>query len=141
MRKPISTRSHALLDYATIGKFMLLPRVMGWSKPMVRAMDCVALVKLGYTLLTRHELGAFKLLPMKAHLGMDVAGGAMIAALPFAVGDEDPATIATCAAMGAFDIIVAPLTETEMPGDNALESSSGNPSLVSSAMQQAAYVR
>ena len=139
MRK-ISTKTHALLDYATIGKFMLLPRVMGWSKGMTRAMDCVALVKLGYTLLTRHELGAFKLLPMKAHLGMDVAGGAMIAALPFAVGDEDPSTIATCAAMGAFDIVVAPLTETEMPDDNPLVSRGDRP-LVSSAMQQAAYAR
>jgi hypothetical protein len=118
MRKPISTKTHAILDYLTISSFVLLPRVLGFSKELTRGMDAVAITKLAYTLLTRHELGAYKVLPMKAHLAMDVAGGAMLAALPFAVGEEDPAAIGTCVAMGVFDIAAAPLTETEPRPDS-----------------------
>lgn len=114
MRKPISTKTHAFLDYATIAKFLLLPRVMGFSRTVTNGMTAVGLVKLAYTLLTNHEGGAYKVLPMKAHLAMDVAGGAMLCALPFADEEADEAEIGVCCALGAFDIVAAPLTETEM---------------------------
>ena len=114
MRKPISTKSHAFLDYLTITKFLLLPRVMGFSKTVTNGMTAVALVKLGYTLLTRHEGGVAKVLPMKAHLAMDVVGGAMMCAVPFADDNADETEIGVCCALGAFDILAAPMTETEM---------------------------
>lgn len=114
MRKPISTKTHAFLDYLTIAKFLLLPRVMRFSKTVTNGMTAVALVKLGYTLMTRHEGGVIKALPMKAHLAMDVAGGALMCALPFASDDPDETEIGVCCALGAFDIVAAPLTETEM---------------------------
>ena len=114
MRKPISTKTHAFLDYLTITKFLLLPRVMGFSQTVTNGMTAVALVKLAYTLLTRHEGGVMKVLPMKAHLAMDVAGGAMLCALPFASEDADETEIGVCCALGTFDIVAAPLTETEM---------------------------
>ena len=82
-------------------------------------MTCVGLTKLAYTLLTKHEGGLYKVLPVKAHLAMDAAGGAMLAALPFMTGhDADDLETAVCAGMGAFDIAAAPLTETEpRPGN------------------------
>ena len=114
MRKPISTKTHAFLDYMTIAKFLLLPRVMGFSRTVTNGMTAVGLVKLAYTLLTNHEGGVCKVLPMKAHLAMDVAGGAMLCALPFADEDADETAIGVCCALGTFDIVAAPLTETEM---------------------------
>ena len=114
MRKPISTKTHAFLDYLTIAKFLLLPRVMGFSRTVTNGMTAVGLVKLAYTLLTNHEGGVYKVLPVKAHLAMDVAGGAMLCALPFADEDADDTEIGVCCALGAFDIVAAPLTETEM---------------------------
>ena len=114
MRKPISTKTHAFLDYLTITKFLLLPRVLGFSRTVTNGMTAVALVKLAYTLFTRHEGGLYKVMPMKAHLAMDVTGGAMLCALPFADEDADDTEIGVCCALGAFDIVAAPLTETEM---------------------------
>ena len=111
--KPISTRTHALLDYLTVAKFLVLPRVMGFNKTVTNGMTAIGLVKLAYTLLTRHEGGVYKVLPMKAHLAMDVAGGAMLCALPFVDGEEDSAATGVCVSLGAFDILAAPLTETE----------------------------
>ena len=118
MRKPISTRTHAVLDYLTISSFLFVPRLLHFSKPVTAGMTAVGLTKLAYTLITRHEGGVRKLLPVKAHLAMDVAGGAMLCALPFMAGhDADDLETAVCAGMGAFDIAAAPLTETEMrPG-------------------------
>lgn len=114
MFKPISTKTHAVLDYATAAKFLLLPRVMGWSKDLTNAMSLVGLMKLGYTLLTRHEGGVYPVLPMKAHLALDTLGGATLCALPFLTGEQDEGATATCVGLGLFDIAAAPLTQTNM---------------------------
>ena len=113
MRKPISTKTHAMLDYLTIGKFLILPRVLGFSETVTNGMTAVGLVKLAYTLMTRHEGGVVKVLPMQAHLAMDVVGGATLCALPFLDDDSDVTEQAVCCALGAMDIAVAPMTETE----------------------------
>jgi hypothetical protein len=84
MRKPISTKTHAFLDYITATKLLLLPRMLGFSETVTNAMTAAGLVKLTYTLLTNHEGGVMKVLPMKAHLAMDAVGGASLCALPFA---------------------------------------------------------
>ena len=115
MYKPISTKAHGVLDYLTIATFFTLPRVMGWSKPLTDGMTALALGKLGYTLMTRHELGLVKKLPMQAHLALDAAGGAALCAMPMLLGDEDDVGAAgACCALGVFDIVAAPMTETTM---------------------------
>jgi hypothetical protein len=142
MRKPISTKTHAVLDYLTIGSFLFVPRLLNFSKTVTTGMTAVGLTKLAYTLLTRHELGAYKVLPMKAHLAMDVAGGAMLCALPFMAGhDADDLETAVCAGMGAFDIAAAPLTETAMrPGSASISQARlpGTESTVGDAVSGAA---
>ena len=141
MRKPISTRTHAVLDYLTISSFLFLPRLLNFSKPVTTGMTAVGLTKLAYTLLTRHEGGACKVLPVKAHLAMDAVGGAMLCALPFMAGHEaDDLETAVCAGMGAFDIAAAPLTETEMrPGSTISQTPlPGTGTTVGQAMSTAA---
>jgi hypothetical protein len=112
MRKPISTAMHGVLDYLTVATFFTLPRALGCSEQFTRAVDTVALGKLGYTLLTRHELGVVKLIPMKTHLALDCAAGAALAALPFILDEDNEAATAAFVALGAFDIAAAPLTQT-----------------------------
>jgi hypothetical protein len=124
MRKPISTELHGVLDYLTIGTFALLPKLLGLSKPMSAAVQSVALTKLCYTLLTDHELGVVRKLPMKAHLALDCVGGATLAALPFIFNEEDEVATATLVGLGLFDIAAAPMTQTtsttrSLPRDGA----------------------
>ena len=115
MYKPISTKTHGVLDYLTIATFITLPRVMGWSRGLTQGMTMLALGKLGYTLFTRHELAPFRKLPMSAHLALDAAGGAALCAMPTLLGDEDDVGAQeTCCALGLFDIVAAPLTQTTM---------------------------
>jgi hypothetical protein len=112
MKKLISRRTHGLLDYLTVVFALTFPRVLCSSDRTRNAVTLLALGKLSYALFTRHELGLVKTIPMKAHLTLDAAGGAALCALPFALEEEDPATIGACLAMGIFDVLAAPMTDT-----------------------------
>jgi cytochrome P450 len=109
----ISTRTHAILDLATAGFALAFPRLLGASDRFTNIMTTVAVGKITYGLLTRHELGAIKLLPMKTHLALDAAGGAAVCALPFVLDEEENPAITACAVgLGLLDIVAAPLTDS-----------------------------
>ena len=109
----ISTRTHALLDLAANGFALAFPRLLGAGPRFTRIMTALALAKLGYGLLTRHELGVVKILPMKAHLTLDAIAGAATSVLPFALDEEDenPAVTVSAAALGFSEMITASVTE------------------------------
>ena len=126
----ISTKTHGILDYLTVGFALTFPRMLGCSKEFTNAVTMIALGKLGYAMMTKHELGVAKVIPMKAHLTMDAVGGATLAALPFLMDEDNPAAVACAVGMGLFDIAAAPITDTT---DN-VDSSSGSPSDESSML-------
>jgi hypothetical protein len=110
--KLISTRTHGVLDLMTAGTLAALPRLMGWSPRVTAALTGMAAGMLGYSLLTRYEFGLLKVLPMRAHLALDAASGAMLCASPWLFDDEDPEVTATLAGIGLFELAAAALTET-----------------------------
>lgn len=112
MNKPIPTRAHAVLDLVSAGAAILLPRMLNCNPRTTSAITGLALSKLAYGIMTRHELGLVKKIPMKAHLALDAVGGVAMGAVPLAVGDDDPAALALCVGLGAFDLVAAPLTQT-----------------------------
>jgi hypothetical protein len=110
----ISTRTHAFLDFATAGFAMAFPRALGASARFTNIVTTVALTKICYALLTKHELGVFKVLPMKTHLVLDTIGGAALCALPFMIDEDENCEVTACAVgLGLFDIAAAPITETD----------------------------
>ena len=109
----ISTKTHGILDYLTVGFALAFPRMLRCSSGFTNAVTMIALGKLGYAMMTKHELGVAKVIPMKAHLTMDAVGGATLAALPFLMDEENPAAIACAVGMGLFDIAAAPITSTD----------------------------
>jgi hypothetical protein len=116
----ISTRTHGVLDYLTVGFALAFPRVLGCSQKFTNAVTAIALGKLAYAMMTRHELGLVKMIPMKTHLALDAVGGATLAALPFLMDeDEDPAAVGCAVGMGLFDIAAAPITQTTPVADDA----------------------
>lgn len=117
--KPISTKAHGVLDFLTVGFALAFPRVLDCNKTFTNAVTMLALGKLGYGLLTRHELAAHRWIPMKAHLAMDAVGGVALCALPFLTDEDDLAARCCAIGMGVFDIVAAPLTETEMRPSSA----------------------
>lgn len=115
MNKPISTKIHGVLDYLTVPTLIALPRALGWSKNLTNVLTASAAGLLGYSIMTRYELGLFKKLPMIAHLSLDATSGAMLAAAPFVFGkknDRNKLTIGIFAGLGAYEIAAALLTQT-----------------------------
>ena len=112
MRKPIPTKVHGALDYITAAFLHTLPRVMGWSKPVTRLLDAAGAGATAYSLMTDYELGAVKVLPMKAHLTLDALSGGALVGAAMVMDDEDPDVRATLAAIGAWEIAAALLTRT-----------------------------
>jgi hypothetical protein len=116
MNKPISTKVHGVLDYYTAPTLMAIPRLMGWGKTVTNLLTVAGLGMMGYSFITRYELGLFKLLPMPGHLTIDVIAGAGLAVSPFVLlrgAERTPLKTAVLVGFGLYEIIVAPLTQTE----------------------------
>ncbi len=109
----ISTKAHGMLDYMTAGTLVALPRALGWSKSATTLLTNMAIGTVGYSLLTRYELGLLKVLPMTGHLALDAMSGALLCGAPFLLLDEDSTVTAAFVALGLFEIGAAVMTDTE----------------------------
>ena len=111
--KLFSTKTHGVLDYVTAGTLFALPRMMDWSPAARSLLTNASLGTVAYSLLTRYELGLWKVLPMKGHLALDAMSGLLLAAAPFLLLDEDTSANAVFVALGLFEIGASLMTETE----------------------------
>jgi len=80
MNKPISTKTHGILDYLTVPTLLVLPRMLGVSKKVSTLLTGTAFGLLVYSMLTRYELGLFKLLHIPNEPAIDMLSGTMLAA-------------------------------------------------------------
>lgn len=111
--KPFSTKTHGMLDYLSAGAMLVVPRLLGWNKDVTRLLTGAALGTIGYSLLTRYELGALKLLPMPAHLSLDAVQGVLLGSAPLTFLKVNPAVAASLVGMGLFEVTAALTSETE----------------------------
>lgn len=113
--KLLSTKTHGMLDYAAGPLLLSLPRLLNWNQSATRLLTGAAIGATVYSLLTRYELGVFKVLPMRAHLALDGMSGALLAAAPFFLPEEDETVTAGLVGIGLFEIVAALTTETRSP--------------------------
>ena len=111
--KLFSTRTHGVLDYASVVLLPILPRAAGWSRPVTTLLTASALATLVYSLLTRYELGPIKLLPMPAHLALDGTSGAALCLAAALLQEEPRAVRAFLLGFGLFEIAASLTTETQ----------------------------
>ncbi len=117
----VPTKAHAAVDHVVGPTLVLAPELFGLkngrrSEPIVpRAAGAAQAV---YSNLTDYELAVKRLLPMKAHLAMDAAAGALLAAAPWALGTarKGPRHWLPHLLVGVTEIGLALTTRTE-PGD------------------------
>lgn len=84
----IKRSQHGIADYAYAPLVWLAPKIAGFELQPQAVLACkaAAVGALTYTLLTDAEWGAAKLLPYKAHLGVDLGIGVLSAAAPWLLG-------------------------------------------------------
>jgi SPW repeat len=87
----IPTRVHGMLDYASGLLLIVAPYLFGFADgtsaqylPQVLGAGILLM-----SLITDYELSLTKLIPMPVHLGVDAAGGLLLAASPWLFGFAD----------------------------------------------------
>lgn len=111
MERPITTTTHGVIDYVTVGALATLPRIFKWSPGLTNLLTGVASGILGYSLITDYELSLAKVLPMKTHLALDGASALLTGAAPFIM--KEPKQSAKFALIGValFELTVSALTK------------------------------
>jgi SPW repeat-containing protein len=109
----IPTRVHGIIDYVMGVLLIIAPWVLGFNRggaetwvPVVLGAGVIV-----YSLLTQYELGVAKVIPMPVHLGLDMAGGTILAVSPWLFGFADQVWMPHVV-LGILEIGVALFTQT-----------------------------
>ena len=111
----IPTSAHGVVDYTTAFTLLVAPKL--WRLDEVPASAATFYLAGGAltatSLVTDYELSVANVLPMRAHLALDIASGAALAASPFALGfrQSGPRYWLPHVAVGASEIITAAMTK------------------------------
>lgn len=109
----ITRKQHGIADYAYAPLVWLAPKLAGFTMVPQATLACKAasVGALTYTLLTKAEWGAAKLIPYKAHLAVDLAVGALSLAGPWLLKvQHNKRARNTLLLMGAVSLVVGTLS-------------------------------
>jgi len=81
----ISTRTHGVLDYVVGALLIVVPYILGFADGTAAQWvpQLLGLVAIGGAMLTDYELGVMRVIPMPAHLMLDIGSGALLALSPW----------------------------------------------------------
>ena len=119
MKRPITTRMHGVIDYTTGAALLAAPEILRLegvraSALAPRVAGAGATV---YSALTDYEHGLARRIPMRAHLALDAASGAALAASPWILGYARHGRRHWLPHMivGTGEIVTALATKTDLP--------------------------
>ena len=109
----IPTKVHGMIDYLSAVMLLVGPRLLNWDARLVSGATALAIMLTIYSLATRYELGALRLIPMKAHLALDILSGLLVASLPFWLLRDIPSSAkAVLIGFGLFEVAAGLMTRT-----------------------------
>lgn len=111
--KWISTRMHGALDYSMAVLMLALPWLFNWSDATKTLLTILAIGIVLYSLLTRYELGVMRILPMRAHLALDMLGGLVLLIAAFLLNGETDSVRWTLGALGVAELGAAMMTDPD----------------------------
>lgn len=92
MTKPITSRMHAMVDYPVGVVLILAPWIFGFSDvggAAVAVPIIIGAAMILQSLITDWEYSLADIIPLPAHLGVDVLAGVILAASPWIFGFAD----------------------------------------------------
>lgn len=122
----LSTLAHGAFDVASAVSMFMLPRRLGASPALAGLLAGKGLSSLGYSLVTRYEIGLVKSLPMKTHLALDGVSGATLIALLLLFSNEPWQVRLWLAAQGALELGAAAITDDEPANVDLVPEASGD---------------
>jgi hypothetical protein len=114
----IPTRVHGVLDYLWGALLLASPWLLGYADRADKGAETwiavvLALGAVVYSLATDYELGVARVLSMRAHLLLDLAGGVLLAASPWLFGFADRVWLPHVG-FGLFSVAASLMTETRV---------------------------
>ena len=118
--KFIPTKVHGILDYVVAVALIFAPMIFGFSEVGGAAVAIPVILGIGlflYSLFTKYEWGAVKVLGMPYHLMIDFIAATLLAVSPFLFGfaDEAPNAWVPHVVVGITVILVVLFSQTQ-PG-------------------------
>lgn len=86
MKKPITPEAHGVIDYVTVATVAIAPEILDFPTTAKWLCRTLAADYLAVSLLTDYPLAVKRLIPFKAHGAIEGAIGAVLPALPWALG-------------------------------------------------------
>jgi hypothetical protein len=117
MTRPISTKTHGAIDYAWATIAAALPSAIDDAPATARLVRAAGYAASMSSMVTNYEAGAMRIMPMKAHLALDVAMCAVLLASPLFLPRSERHRAVVPVALGAAGFVTALLTETGSPGE------------------------
>lgn len=113
----IDTRTHAVLDYIVGALLIVAPYLFGFATGGIEQWlpQILGAATIIMSLMTAYELSIAKLIPLRVHLGVDAASGALLAVSPWLFGFAGiiwwPHLL-----VGLLEIVVVALTRRDPAG-------------------------
>lgn len=123
--KWISTRTHGVLDYSMAVLMLALPWLFTWSDATKMLLTILAIGIVLYSLLTRYEMGAMRVLPMRAHLALDMVGGIVLLVAALMMSGEMDGVRWTLGVLGVAELGAAMMTDPDTNTVPAADSGRG----------------
>ena len=89
MTRPISARTHGILDYSTIAATAAAPKLFGFPRNAAIAAYALAGGYLALSAMTKYPAAMKQVVPLRAHKITDIALGGLLPALPWMLGFSD----------------------------------------------------
>ena len=116
MNRPISTRAHALIDYAWASTAGTLPGMMNGAAETSRLVRNAGAAAGFNSTVTNYEGGVLRLMPMKGHLAFDFILGSALILSPLFLPESERRFAAVPVALGLVTLVTSLLTQTRSTG-------------------------
>ena len=115
MNRPISTRTHGMIDYTWATTAAAATKMMSNAPAASRLIQNAGVASAANVMLTNYEAGMMKVMPMEAHLAFDMVTCGALLMSPFLVPASERRYAVIPMALGAVGLLAALMTRTESP--------------------------
>jgi hypothetical protein len=115
MTKPISTRTHGIIDYGWAAAATALAKRADDAPATARLLRSAATLATATSALTNYEYGALRLLPMKGHLAFDFALCSALLVSPLFLPESERRHAIMPTALGLAGLVAGLLTRPRSP--------------------------
>jgi len=117
MNRPISTRTHGMIDYAWATTAGALPAMMNGATATSRLVRQAGTAGGLNAMMTNYEAGIMRVMPMKGHLAIDFVMSATLMMSPFFLPRSERRYAAVPVLLGVVGFLASILTETTSPNE------------------------